>query len=157
MEIDLCAVTASWRRAWSTSLYCHVDSDTEKIAMSDERFTGLVKRAISELSPEHMAALEHVAILTADEPNHEQLKKLELRGDQLLLGLYEGIPRTQRTGYESGILPDTITIFKNPLMAISSNEEDLYRHIKQTVWHEIAHYFGISHDEMDKRQQTNKI
>lgn len=101
-----------------------------------------------------MAALDHVAILTADEPSPEQAMKLKLRGDQLLLGLYEGIPRTMRTGSESGILPDTITIFKHPLMTISRDEADLYKQIKQTVWHEIAHYFGISHDEMDQRQSA---
>ncbi len=122
--------------------------------MSDEYFTKLVQRAISELSPAHMAALDHVAILTADEPSPEQAMKLKLRGDQLLLGLYEGIPRTMRTGSESGILPDTITIFKHPLMTISRDEADLYKQIKQTVWHEIAHYFGISHDEMDQRQSA---
>lgn len=122
--------------------------------MSDEYFIQLVRRAISELSPEHMAALEHVAILTADEPSPEQVIKLKLRGDQLLLGLYEGVPRTQRTGSESGILPDTITIFKKPLLQISRGDDDLYAHIKQTVWHEIAHYFGISHDEMEQRQRS---
>ena len=107
---------------------------------------------MSELSPDHIAALEHVAIITADEPSPEQARKLELRGDQLLLGLYEGIPRTQRSGSESGIMPDTITIFKKPLMQISRGDEDLYAHIKRTVWHEIAHYFGIDHDEMARRQ-----
>ena len=120
--------------------------------MSDEYFTQLVRKAISELSPDHIAALDHVAILTADEPSPEQAEKLEIRGDQLLLGLYEGVPRTQRSGSESGIMADTITIFKNPLLAISRDDSDLYRQIKQTVWHEIAHYFGISHDEMDRRQ-----
>ena len=120
--------------------------------MSDDYFTQLVRKAISELSPDHIAALDHVAILTADEPSPEQAEKLEIRGDQLLLGLYEGVPRTQRSGNESGIMADTITIFKNPLLAISRDDSDLYCQIKQTVWHEIAHYFGISHDEMDRRQ-----
>ena len=120
--------------------------------MSDEYFTQLVRKAMSELSPDHIAALEHEAIITADEPSPEQARKLELRGDQLLLGLYEGIPRTQRSGSESGIMPDTITIFKKPLMQISRGDEDLYAQIKRTVWHEIAHYFGIDHDEMARRQ-----
>lgn len=120
--------------------------------MTDEHFMTLVRRAMSELSPEHIAELEHVAIVIADEPSPEQTAKLKLRGDSLLLGLYEGVPRTARSGYESGILPDTITIFKHALLAISRDETDLYRQVKETVWHEIAHYFGISHDEMYRRR-----
>ncbi len=121
--------------------------------MSDEYFTQLVRRAMSELSPDHMEALEHVSIIVADEPSPEQHERAELRGDQVLLGLYEGVPLTHRGGYESGLVPDTITIFKNALLAITHNEEELYQQIKRTVWHEIAHYFGISHAEMDKRQR----
>lgn len=108
---------------------------------------------MSELSREHIESLEHVAILIADEPSEEQRHKLKLRGNDLLFGLYEGVPRTQRSGYESGILPDTITLFKQPIMAVSRNDSELYAQIKRTLWHEIAHYYGISHDEMDALQR----
>ena len=121
--------------------------------MSDEYFVGLVRRAMSELSPEHMDALEHVAIIVANEPSEEQRQHAKLRGDQTLLGLYEGVPLTHRGGYESGLLPDTITIFKQSLLAISHNEVRLYEEVKRTVWHEIAHYFGISHAEMERRMR----
>lgn len=107
---------------------------------------------MGELSPEHMAALDHVAILIADEPSREQAKKLKLRGDQLLLGLFEGVPRTQRSGYESGLMPDKITLFKHPITQVAQGEKNLYEQIKRTVWHEIAHYFGISHSRMASLQ-----
>lgn len=119
---------------------------------TDEHFRTLIQRAMSELSPEHMAALKHVAIVVADEPTDAQRETLRLRGDTLLLGLYEGVPLTRRTGYESGLMADTITIFKHAHLMISSSEAELYANIKQTVWHEIAHYFGVSHAEMDRRQ-----
>ena len=123
--------------------------------MSDEYFIDLIQRAMRELSPEHMAELEHVQILIQDEPTAEQAETLKLRGDQLLLGLFEGVPRTQRSGYETGVMGDTITIFKNPIMQITHGDErKLYEQIKRTVWHEIAHYFGLSHDEMDRRQRS---
>lgn len=121
--------------------------------MSDDYFKMLIQRAMSELSREHIESLEHVAILIADEPSEEQRHKLKLRGNDLLFGLYEGVPRTQRSGYESGILPDTITLFKRPIMAVSRNDTELYDQIKRTLWHEIAHYYGISHDEMDALQR----
>lgn len=120
--------------------------------MTDDMFTQLVQKAISELSEDHVEALDHVSILVADEPDAVQLQKLKMRKDHMLLGLFEGVPRTRRSGYESGLMPDTITIFKKPLMALSANDRDLYEHIKRTVWHEIAHYFGLSHDEMSERQ-----
>lgn len=113
----------------------------------------MVQRAMSELSPEHMAALDHVAILVADEPSPEQARALKLRGDQLLLGLFEGVPRTRRTGYESGLVGDTITLFRLSLLAISRDRDDLYQQVKRTVWHEIAHYYGLDHDHMDALQR----
>lgn len=113
----------------------------------------MIRRALDELSPEHVESLEHVAILVADDPSPEQRQQLELRGSDLLFGLYEGVPRTQRSGYESGLLPDTITLFKHPIMAVSHSESDMYQQVKRTLWHEIAHYYGISHDEMDALQR----
>lgn len=110
---------------------------------------------MGELSQEHIDALENVAILIADDPSPEQRHKLELRGSDLLFGLYEGIPRTRRSGYESGILPDTITLFKKPIMTVSRNDQELYEQVKRTLWHEIAHYYGISHEEMDALQRKN--
>lgn len=123
--------------------------------MSDEYFKALIQKAMGELSPDHIKALEHVAILIADEPTPEQRHKLELRHSDLLFGLYEGVPRTQRSGYESGILPDTITLFKKPIMAVSRGDDDLYEQIKRTLWHEIAHYYGISHQQMDDLQRRD--
>lgn len=123
--------------------------------MSDDQFKAMIRRAMGELSQEHIDALENVAILIADDPSPEQRHKLELRGSDLLFGLYEGIPRTRRSGYESGILPDTITLFKKPIMTVSRNDQELYEQVKRTLWHEIAHYYGISHEEMDALQRKN--
>lgn len=121
---------------------------------SDENFVAMVQRAMSELSPEHIQALEHVAILVADEPSPEQARVLKLRGDQVLLGLFEGVPRTHRSGNESGLMSDTITIFKYGILAVSHDQKSLYEQVKRTVWHEIAHYFGIDHDHMAKLQRS---
>lgn len=123
--------------------------------VDDATFVAMIQRAMSELSPDHIQALEHVAILVADEPTPEQARALQLRGDQLLLGLFEGVPRTHRGGNESGLAGDTITIFKQGLLAVSRDEDDLYQQVKRTVWHEIAHYYGLSHDHMDALQQRD--
>lgn len=72
---------------------------------------------------------------------------MQLRGDQTLLGLYEGVPLPRRGG-TTKLLPDKITLFKEPLLAMSSDEQALRENIRHTVWHEIAHYFGLDHERI---------
>ena len=82
--------------------------------LSDEKFDELITRAMDELPQEYIRGLQNVAIVMSDEPNEHQRQKLQLRHDHLLLGLYEGVPLTARTGNEAGLLPDKITLFKFP-------------------------------------------
>lgn len=118
--------------------------------LSDEAFDALITRAMDELPQEYIHGLENVAIVMADEPNQHQVDKLKLRHDHLLLGLYEGVPRTGRTGNEAGLLPDKITLFKYPILAVSNDEASLFEQVKRTLWHEIAHYYGLDHDRIDQ-------
>lgn len=116
--------------------------------LTDERFDQLITRAMDELPQEYIHGLQNVAIVMADEPDEVQREKLKLRHDHLLLGLYEGVPRTARTGNESGILPDKITLFKYPILAVSNDDASLFEQVKRTLWHEIAHYYGLDHDRI---------
>lgn len=120
--------------------------------LSDQEFDALITRAMDELPQEYIHNLHNVAIVMADEPDNEQRVKLKLRGDQLLLGLFEGVPRTLQTGSDNGLLPGKITLFKNQISAVAPNEEGLFEQIKRTLWHEIAHYYGLSHSDMEMRQ-----
>lgn len=117
--------------------------------LDDERFDALITKAMDELPQEYIRGLKNVAIVMADEPDAEQRQKLKLRTGHLLLGLYEGIPRTMRGGNEFGMLPDKITLFKYPILAVSHDEASLFEQIKRTLWHEIAHYYGLDHDRID--------
>jgi predicted Zn-dependent protease with MMP-like domain len=65
-----------------------------------------------------------------------------------LYGLYEGIPLTQRTNNYSGVLPDKITIFRLPILAGASTRAEVVKQVKNTVWHEVAHHFGLAHDRI---------
>ena len=87
-------------------------------------------------------------ITYADEPDKNQRIKLKLRGHQSLFGLYEGIPLTKRGANYNLVLPDKITLFKLPLFYHSQDEADNKAQIKHTLWHEIAHYFGLDHDRI---------
>lgn len=117
--------------------------------ISDEHFQELIDRAFDSLSKIHRDRVQNVAILFADEPTAEQREALRLRHDQTLLGLYQGIPLSQRQGQQT-MLPDRITLFKLPLFMRARNEQELTEAIRHTLWHEIAHYYGLDHTGISK-------
>jgi predicted Zn-dependent protease with MMP-like domain len=115
--------------------------------ISEKEFQELINSALGELPGEHVKRISNVAILYEDEPTPEQRQKLQLRHDQSLLGLYEGVPLSQRQGTVN-IYPDRITLFKKPLLSQVSSVSELKEIIKHTLWHEIAHYYGLDHDQI---------
>ena len=94
---------------------------------------------MNELPQKYIKGLQNVAIVMADEPTPKQIQKMRLGDQKILLGLYEGIPLTQRGSNYNFVLPDKITLFKNSILAVTYNEEQLFEQIKRTLWHEIAH------------------
>ncbi|MEI7539166.1 MAG: metallopeptidase family protein [Candidatus Saccharibacteria bacterium] len=116
--------------------------------MTDSEFDILITRAMNELPDKYIKGLENVAIVIADEPTTEQKRKMRIDDEHLLLGLYEGIPLTKRGSNYNFVLPDKITLFKNQILAASSNQTELFESIKRTLWHEIAHYYGLDHDNI---------
>lgn len=111
---------------------------------TDDEFDEIVGEALDSLPEKYTSRLTNVAIIYADEPTLEQRQKLKLHCNQTLLGLYEGVPLPQRGGREP-LLPDKITIFKMPLAAMSHDLPDLKARVRHTLWHEMAHYFGLDH------------
>ncbi len=116
--------------------------------ISDEEFDSLIARAMEELPREYIENLDNVSITYSDQPTREQLQKQGVRHGSLLLGLYEGIPQTARGAGYTFVLPDKITIFKHPLLQVSHDRNSLYDQIKRTLWHEIAHHYGLDHDRI---------
>src|SRR5260221_104277 len=114
------------------------------VEISDQEFQRLIDSALASLPQEHAGRIKNVAILYEYDPAPEQRQKLQLRHDQTLFGLYEGVPLTQRQGM-TPLLPDKITIFKNPICAAVNTMRELKEQIRHTLWHEIAHYYGLGH------------
>jgi len=119
------------------------------VDISDQEFDRLVTRAMDELPQEYIKQLDNVAIVYADEPTEEQIYRMKVDNNHLLLGLYEGIPQTHRGGNYSMVLPDKITLFKKPILAVVQTKEALFEQIKRTLWHEIAHHYGLDHGRID--------
>ena len=124
--------------------------------LTDQEFDMLISRAMDELPQEYIKGLDNVVIVQADDPTPEQLEKMKVEPHHVLLGLYEGIPLTQRGSGFSGMLPDKITLFKNPILAVVSSDDELHEQIKRTLWHEIAHYYGLNHSHIDKLQSHSE-
>jgi len=123
--------------------------------MDIERFEQLVNEGIKDIPQKFLNKLDNVGIVIEDNPTFEQLKKLKIRKNYFLFGLYEGIPKTKRWGY-ADILPDKITIFKNPIEQSAQTEEEIKKLVKETVWHEIAHHFGMDEEKVREAELRRK-
>ena len=121
-----------------------------------QEFDVLITRAMDELPQEYIKGLDNVAIVMADEPTDEQKHKMKLRENTILLGLYEGIPLTQRGAGYTFVLPDKITLFKHSILRVTRTESEVFEQIKRTLWHEIAHYYGLNHAQMDALQRKDR-
>lgn len=116
------------------------------MAVGRDRFEELVSEALDTIPEDLSRHIENVAVVVQDWPTPAQ--QSNHRG--MLLGLYEGIDLTRRSPMSySGVMPDRITIFREPHLRITSSEEQLRRRIAVTVVHEVGHHFGIS----DRRLQ----
>jgi predicted Zn-dependent protease with MMP-like domain len=128
--------------------------------LSDEQFEDFLDEAIKAVPEPYNKRLENIAFLIEDYPSAEQRQKLNLYPNETLFGLYEGVPLTKRGGALK-LLPDKITVFKQPLLAVSRTPAQLRRNIGHTIWHEVAHYFGLDHDRIHrldaKRQRSGSL
>ncbi len=124
--------------------------------MRREEFEKLVAEMWPAAVPERFRArVKNVAFLVEDEPSPEVRLEEGLREDETLLGLYRGVPATARGG-EYGVgptLPDTITLYQTPIEeeaeATGANVRDV---IRDTIWHEVAHHFGMDEREVGRRE-----
>ncbi len=114
--------------------------------VSKRRFGELVEQALAELPEQFQEFLEEVPVEVWDRPTRQQTHKLGEGG--LLLGLYVGRPRTERSVEDSGRMPDVIYIFQEPIEQVCNNEADLVEQVRKTVLHEIGHHFGLDEDDL---------
>ncbi|MCL3863124.1 metallopeptidase family protein [Actinotalea sp. K2] len=108
--------------------------------MTREDFEDAVRDALDLIPPELAAQIDNVVVLVEDDPPD---------GEPELLGVYEGVALTERDlWWDAGSLPDRITIFRNPTLAICETVEEVVEEVAVTVVHEIAHHFGIDDERL---------
>ncbi len=114
----------------------------------DQLFEQYVTEAIDAIPTKYREKMKHVAIIVEDEPTPAQRQHLGLRSCNALYGLYEGVPLPKRGGATLSLPPDRITIFRHPMMELFTEPKALKAQIKETLWHEVAHFFGLDHQQI---------
>jgi predicted Zn-dependent protease with MMP-like domain len=109
------------------------------VEMSRDRFEELVSEALDEVPPELLELMDNVVVLVEDDPDGD---------DPNLLGLYEGYALTSRGWDYGGVLPDRITIYRNPTLRLCESDDEVVDEVATTVVHEIAHHFGIDDERL---------
>ena len=137
--------------------------------ISDKDFDALVAEAWEMIPEKFRDKVKNVALLVDNEPSAELRASEKLQPNETLLGLYHGVPNTERgAGYGVGMtLPDTITVYRKPILDAAAQESGvdfewgppndamkrrIRNIIRDTVWHEIAHYFGMDEFEVEERE-----
>lgn len=111
--------------------------------MTPDDFDGLVAAAYARIPAPFRRRMENIAVVVAPEPSPQQLASGRTPKGSTLLGLYEGRPLTHRSVFDSFTMPDRITIFQGPHERLARNPAHLIKMVQDTVWHEVAHYFGM--------------
>lgn len=124
--------------------------------VNEGEFEELMGKAIDNVPEPYRSRLNNIAFILEDDPTPEQRAKQRLAPWQTLFGLYEGVPLPARGGTIK-LLPDKITIFRNPLLTASRDLAQLKENIGHTVWHEVAHYFGLDHAMIEKLDRKDSL
>ena len=118
--------------------------------MDLREFEALISDSLEEMPPAIQEMLDNVAVVARHFPTREQLQDNKLSNKYELLGLYEGVPLTERDSTYSMVLPDRITLFKEPIEAVCDSREAMAEQVRHTVKHELAHHFGISDEQLEE-------
>jgi predicted Zn-dependent protease with MMP-like domain len=117
-------------------------------SMTMEDFEYIVTDAITALPPELKDRLDNVEVVVEEWPDPATLQIVGARHRSHLLGFYHGVPQTNRTSHYGMVLPDKISIYRQPILMRCSNEDQVRSLASRVVRHEIAHHFGISDDRL---------
>ncbi|MQA02175.1 MAG: hypothetical protein GEV07_05425 [Streptosporangiales bacterium] len=107
------------------------------VELTPQEFERLVDEALDGIPPEFTEMMENVALVIEDDPPQPGL-----------LGLYQGVPLTERGQWYAGVLPDRISVYRNPICAICNTPDEVAEEVRVTVVHEIAHHFGIDDERL---------
>lgn len=114
-----------------------------------EEFEALVRQALEDLPEDIKRLMSNIDIVVENQPTHKLATELGIEREQLL-GLYQGIPLTERGESYSGVLPDRIALYQDNIERSARSGQELKQIVRRTVLHEIAHHFGIDDERLEE-------
>ncbi len=121
--------------------------------MTRGEFEALVERALRTLPRPFRQKLRNVAVVVEDWPDAETLREMEIEPPDTLYGLYRGVDLTHRDSSYGNVLPDTVTIYQDPIEEDCVDAEEMAELVRDVVIHEIGHYFGLDDATMEEIEQ----
>jgi predicted Zn-dependent protease with MMP-like domain len=118
--------------------------------LSSTEFEDLVERALADLPKRFADLLRNIVVVVEDEPSEDDLNVMDdeaYDAGSELLGLYRGIPMTRRT-HDMVALPDSVAIFRGPILRVARSRDAVVAQVRETVIHELGHYFGLGDEDM---------
>jgi predicted Zn-dependent protease with MMP-like domain len=120
----------------------------------EDWFVALVEEALDQLPAPFAAKVDNVAVVVETAPDRITRAQMGLGDGRLLLGLYQGVPLPERSVEAPPLMPDRIIIYQDPILALSRDPDQIKRQVRQTVIHELGHYFGLSDAEMAELERS---
>lgn len=117
--------------------------------MERERFVRLVEQVMDSLPPKFQERIHNLAVLVEDLPPRNMMRKRPGdRRNRLVLGVFQGVPATQRSVFDLPHGPDRIVLYQKNIEAVCSNDAEIRHEVRQTVLHELGHYFGLDEEQL---------
>jgi len=126
------------------------------LPMTPHDFDRLVTRAVAKIPHRFRRRMSNIAFTVEAEPSAAQLRTAGVRPGGTLLGLYRGRPLTARSVFDGFVMPDQIVIFQGPHERLARSREHLEKMVADTVWHEVAHYFGMDEARVRRAERRRK-
>jgi predicted Zn-dependent protease with MMP-like domain len=123
--------------------------------MRRRQFEALVERALRRLPRKFKDKLANIAVVVEDWADDETLADLEIEPPDTLYGLYRGVDLTRRDAAYGNVLPDTVTIYQGPIEEDCVDEEEMAELVRDTVVHELGHYFGLDDETMERIEDSD--
>jgi predicted Zn-dependent protease with MMP-like domain len=117
--------------------------------MSPDLFMKYVERALKELPDEFRSRMENIEIVVEDFPAGEVLDSMGIESRWDLLGLYTGVPYSERSFFQLPVLPERIILYSRPILRSAGVMSNLSAVIRDVLYHEIGHHFGFDDDELE--------
>ena len=116
--------------------------------MKKEKFERLVEEALAMLPKKFKKFIDNLAVIVEEKPPADVYRQTQSSPYSRILGLYHGVPFKHRGPYYGNLPPDVIVIYQRPIEEICNSEEEVKHRVKEVVFHEVGHYFGLSDEEL---------